>query len=182
VRRKNLEAGIEVVAAIKRQGKSIRWMITGAPDPHNEDAMDYFRKLTALRRTLGVQKEVIFLCERFKERVSNDDRRSLFAVSDMLIFPSAREGFGIPVVEAGMAGLVLVLSDLPVLKEIAGEEAIYIRRSASPESVARRAIHAMDKCPRLSFRKKMIARYAWDRVFADRILPAVLKPRTVWGK
>lgn len=180
VPRKNLETGIKLVSAFKKLGKSVRWMITGAPDPHNTDAMEYYRKLLALRSRLGVKREVIFLCERLKERVSDEDLRALFSASDMLIFPSAREGFGIPVLEAGLAGLVMVISDIPAFREISGRNAVYIRSGDTPGTVAGRALRAMKRNPQLAFRKKMMSGYSWDAVFADRILPAVLKPRSVW--
>ena len=182
VRRKNLEAGIEIVAALKNKGKSIRWMITGAPDPHNTDVMAYFKKLVSLRRKLGVRKEVIFLCERLDQRVDDDDLRALFAVSDTLIFPSSQEGFGIPALEGGLGGLLLVLSDIPALREIAGSQAVYIGKTDSPASVARRVIAGLKSSPRLSFRKKIISGYSWDAVFANRILPAAEKRGTLWPK
>lgn len=48
-------------------------------------------------------------------------RRALYVV-----LPSIYEGFGLPAVEAMSAGVPLVLSDLPVLREIAGEAALYV--------------------------------------------------------
>lgn len=174
VRRKNLEAGIEIVAELKKLGKSVRWIITGAPDPHNTDAMEYYDKLISLRRELRVEKEVIFMCERFKERISNKDLHALFAVSDMLIFPSKQEGFGIPALEGGLAGLVMVLSDIPVLREIAGTDAVYIHDGEDPAVVAGDALQALERSPRLIFRKKVMAQYSWSSIFADKIEPFIL--------
>lgn len=42
-----------------------------------------------------------------------------------LLFASAGEGFGLPLVEAARWGTPLLVSDLPVLREIAGEHATY---------------------------------------------------------
>lgn len=180
VRRKNLEAGIEIVAALKKLGKSVRWLITGAPDPHNADAFAYFRELTDLRRKRRVQREVVFLCERFKERISNEDLRALYAVSDMLIYPSIREGFGIPVLEGILAGRLILIKDIPALREVGGSDAVYIRRGDRPVAVARRAIRAFEQSPLLVRRKKMISSYSWDAVFTRRILPAVRNPKSLW--
>lgn len=180
VRRKNLEAGIKLTAAFKRAGKSIRWIITGAPDPHNADVMEYFKKLTTLRKKLGVRKEVIFMCEQSAERVSNEDLRALFSVADTLIFPSSQEGFGIPALEGGLAGLLMILSDIPALKEIAGKGAVYIRKGDKPDHVVRRALKAYAASPRFAFRKKMIAEYSWDSVFEKKIQPLVLHPKQFW--
>ena len=42
-----------------------------------------------------------------------------------MIQASLAEGFGLPIVEAGRMGVPLVLSDIPVFREIAGKEASY---------------------------------------------------------
>ncbi len=180
VRRKNLEAGIEIVAELKKTGKSIRWLITGAPDPHNADAMEYFDKLTGLRKNLGVEEEVVFLCERIKDRISNEDLRGLFAVSDMLIFPSKGEGFGIPALEGGLAGMFLVLSDIPALREIAGDNAVYIKEAEEPSDVAAHILEGLENCPHVAFRRRLIENYAWHAVFEDRIRTAIEEPERFW--
>jgi len=182
LRRKNLGLGIEIVAALKKQGKSVRWLITGAPDPHNPEAMKVFHELLALRRKLGVQREVVFLGERLESRVSNADLRSFYSMSDMLLFPSDREGFGLPVLEGGLFALLPVLRDIPALREVGGRDAVYIRRRDTPAVVAARVISALDRRVTLRTRRRIISRYSWEAVFWDQILPAVLKPGSVWGR
>ena len=56
-----------------------------------------------------------------------DDRvlRDLYAGAEALVFPSLWEGFGLPVGEALAAGSRIVCSDLPMLREIAGDDATY---------------------------------------------------------
>ncbi len=181
VRRKSLEAGIEIVAELKKAGRSIRWLITGAPDPHNADAIEYFDKLTSLRKNLGVEEEVVFLCERIKDRISNKDLRGLFSISDMLIFPSKREGFGIPALEGGLAGLFLVLSDIPALREIAGDNAVYIKDGAEPSDVAGDILSGLEICPHIAFKRKLTEKYAWHAVFDNRIRAAIEEPDKFWG-
>lgn len=45
--------------------------------------------------------------------------------SDLLLMPSLGEGYGLPIVEAGRAGCALLLRDLPVFREVAGDSARY---------------------------------------------------------
>ncbi|ALX12880.1 glycosyl transferase family 1 [Burkholderia cepacia JBK9] len=49
----------------------------------------------------------------------------LYARADGLLFASEGEGFGLPIVEAAQHGLPLLLRDLPVFREVAGEHATY---------------------------------------------------------
>ncbi len=57
--------------------------------------------------------------------VSDTDLHHLMDRVDVLVQASVAEGFGLPVVEAGSRGKPLLLSDLAVFREIAGEEASY---------------------------------------------------------
>ncbi|MXU64689.1 glycosyltransferase family 4 protein [Oceanomicrobium pacificus] len=43
-----------------------------------------------------------------------------------LLMPSRAEGFGLPVAEARMRGLPVIASDLPALREVGGDAALYI--------------------------------------------------------
>jgi glycosyltransferase involved in cell wall biosynthesis len=56
------------------------------------------------------------------------EERTLAAVyrrAALLLQPSEREGFGLPVVEAEASGLPVLASDLPVLREVGGRTATY---------------------------------------------------------
>ncbi|NJL29806.1 MAG: glycosyltransferase family 4 protein, partial [Thermoanaerobaculia bacterium] len=51
---------------------------------------------------------------------------ALYERALFVVLPSIYEGFGLPAVEAMSAGVPLVASDIPVLREIAGEAALYV--------------------------------------------------------
>lgn len=50
---------------------------------------------------------------------------ALYAGAELVALPSFYEGFGLPAIEALQAGAPLVASDLPVLREVAGDAALY---------------------------------------------------------
>ena len=50
---------------------------------------------------------------------------ALYRGAELVALPSFYEGFGLPAVEALRAGAPLVASDLPVLREVAGDAALY---------------------------------------------------------
>jgi len=181
LKRKNLGLGMEIIGAIRDSGKSVRWIVTGAPDPHNSESMNYYNLLLKLRRKLDLQKEVIFLCE-LMGRLSRRDLLGLYAMSDMLLFPSEREGFGLPVLEAGLRGLLCVISDIPALRELADRNAIFIRLDKPINKVAREIIKAMNGRPELAFRKQVMQNYSWKVVFEKNVLPVVTHPERVWKK
>ncbi len=60
------------------------------------------------------------------------------------MLPSLWEGFGLPVGEALAAGTRVVCSDLPALREIAGEDATYFD-PGDPAAIAEGILHALTR-------------------------------------
>lgn len=61
------------------------------------------------------------------EGIDDDYLCSLYAQSDALIAASLGEGFGLPLIEAAQYGLPLIVRDIPVFREVAGEYAFYFQ-------------------------------------------------------
>lgn len=57
--------------------------------------------------------------------VSASELERLYAASSAYICPSLFEGFGLPVLEAMQRGVPVACSDIPVLREVAGDAAAY---------------------------------------------------------
>ena len=76
-----------------------------------------------LRRELAAAESEGWL--RYLGYVSPSELAALYRGAAVVALPSLYEGFGIPVVEALAAGAPLVLSDLPVFREVAGDAALY---------------------------------------------------------
>lgn len=59
------------------------------------------------------------------EGIDDDYLCSLYAQADALIAASLGEGFGLPLIEAAQYGLPLIVRDIPVFREVAGNHAFY---------------------------------------------------------
>jgi len=132
VRRKNIELAIRITKAINVEGKKVSLIITSPPDPHNEDSLRYYQSLKNLAEELGVGDKVIFLYEYKDEqgkgiRVDDQLLRDLYLLSDLLLFPTSSEGFGIPILEAGICNLPVACSRIEPLTEI-GSTLMIVRK------------------------------------------------------
>jgi len=74
----------------------------------------------ALARQLGVESSILVL-----PFLTDRQLAALYRRSTVLLLPSEREGFGLPLLEAMFCGLPVVASDIPALREIGGEAALY---------------------------------------------------------
>jgi len=98
---------------------------------------------------------------------------ALFRAARVLAFPSLFEGFGLPVIEAMASGCPVACSDIPPLKEIAGDSARYCDATRE-ESVAEALAEVwQDRGLRSALIQRGLVRarqFGWDR-----IVPAMLE-------
>ncbi|MHB8631401.1 MAG: glycosyltransferase, partial [Candidatus Limnocylindria bacterium] len=165
-RRKRIEIAIDALGRLRRTYPNAALVVTGGPGAHNPANAIYARELAAqagpgvhLLHDLGVP---------VPDRVLSD----LYALADALVLPSANEGFGIPVLEAGWHRLPIICSDIPALRAVAGEDATYVPADADGRSLARAIAGRLDVDPiaRLHRRSRDLA---WPRVLAEHVLPAI---------
>jgi FkbM family methyltransferase len=62
---------------------------------------------------------------RWLSEASDQDLWESYRTSDALIANSAAEGFGLPLIEASLSGLPLIVNTIPPFQEIAGDNAFY---------------------------------------------------------
>lgn len=70
-------------------------------------------------------------------RIDHEELSNALADYDAFVFPSMAETFGFPMVEAMQAGIPLIVSDIPVHREICGDAALYFNLADSDDLAAR---------------------------------------------
>lgn len=172
-RRKNIELAIKVTAELRGMGKVATLLVMGPLGPHNPANRAYLDELKARRAELGLDEAVIFLNE-FDE-VDDGLRRELYALADALFFPSEREGFGIPILEAGLARLPIFCADIPPFRESAQAYATYFELDAAPAQIAEFIVRELDGDARFQLKRRVLDVYQWERIFTERIEPLLEK-------
>jgi len=96
--------------------------------------------------------------------LSESDLAELYRASDVLLFPTLEEGFGLPVIEAFASQLPVVTSDIPVMREVAGEAAILVSPT-DPRQLADACKLAVDSSSALAARgTSRLPNFSLDRL------------------
>lgn len=100
----------------------------------------------------------------FHDGVSDEDYRAVLRSATALVSASLDEGFGIPLVEAMSQGIPVVVSDIPIFREIGGSAALFfdprspdafadaVRRLDRPGEWAERSARSVAEAGRFTWR------------------------------
>jgi glycosyltransferase involved in cell wall biosynthesis len=169
--RKNIELGVRVVAAMRDLGHPAGLLVTGPVDPHDGEESAYLDRLRALANEVGAVSHVWCPGAASERGLTDAVVADLYSLADMLFLPSREEGFGIPVLEALLHRLPIVCSDLPVLREVAGDAATYIDPDGDPAVVARAILERLETDPVARGARRVRHGSSWEAVHARSIAP-----------
>jgi glycosyltransferase involved in cell wall biosynthesis len=112
-RHKNLPPLVRALAQVRETHPGVVLVIVGNRTKHG-------RELEELARELGVGDA---LC--LPGWVSDADLEGLYRAASCFVFPSRREGFGLPILEAMARGVPVACSNASAMPEVAGDAALY---------------------------------------------------------
>jgi glycosyltransferase involved in cell wall biosynthesis len=111
IARKRIDVLLQVIANVRRQRPDVRLVRVGGP---------FTAEQRALVRDLALDSLIVVL--PFLDRATLG---AVYRRSAMVLLPSEREGFGLPVLEALACGTPVIASDIEALREVGGPAAQY---------------------------------------------------------
>lgn len=148
-RRKNYLRLLDALARLRDQGRSCSLLIIGN-DRGELKAIE--EKINAM----GLEG-----CVKILSGLSDFEVRCIYKLCTLFVFPSSYEGFGIPILEAMAAGRPMVLSDIPVFREITESRGEYF-----PHDDTEAMASAMEKVLSSSSDRARLIEYGNERVRA----------------
>lgn len=173
--RKNIELAIRALAEVRGRYPKAMLVITGPPGPHNPANAAYFKLLTDLRESLGLKENVIFLAEHTADYIPDEVIADFYRLADALLLPSREEGFGIPVIEAGLAGMPVFCADIPPLRELGGPFATYFSPDDPPDRVGKLIVERLSGDLTFAQRQRVKNNYTWQQIYDEKIKPLLLE-------
>ena len=118
---KNLNTLVKAFAMLRVKNPGIKLVVSGISGPSRKE-------FTNILSDLSLADEVIIT-----GYISDLERDTLYANCKCFVFPSVFEGFGMPPVEALWFGVPTIVSDIPVMREVTQNKAIYVSDYKNPD-------------------------------------------------
>jgi len=117
--RKRYDLAVKAFEILWSEGVYARLILVGRPGWNNE------KTFQLIRGSSNYGKNLIW----YDSGISDEQLEELYCDSSALIFCSEAEGYGLPIIEAAAHNLPLILRDIPVFREVAGDKAFYIENT-----------------------------------------------------
>ena len=173
-RRKNIEFALRVIDAINHNFPEVALIITGPPGPHNPKNIAYLESLRSLRDELSLESKIHFLYEfgaLQSKKIPDDVIADFYQISDILLFPSFHEGFGIPILEAGLARMPIFSSDIPPVHESSNGLIHLFDPNGDPMKVGNQISTYLKSDRTYKLRKNVITKFTWESILNTKIIP-----------
>lgn len=176
LKRKNVELGLRVTAALKSAGRSCAYIVTGAPDAQNPASRGYAEELQGLRRSLRLEDDALFLHEDMP--IGGADLASLYILADALFFPSRHEGFGLPVLEGALHRLPVFCAAIEPLDTLLTHGVTLFSLEAEPAQIALMIAARLGTNDAWQARSQVRHNYAWPSVYRNYLAPLLAETET----
>ncbi len=167
--RKNIELALRALAVLSRKFPHSGLLITGPLGPHNKANVDYLHSLISLRSELSLDRKAWLLAELVQDHLSDAVISDFYRLADALLLPSREEGFGIPLLEAGLSGLPVFCSDIAPLQDLGQEFVTYFSPDDPPERVADLIFERLSTDRTFGMRGRVKRNYLWEQVYQRKI-------------
>jgi len=169
--RKNIELALHTLANLHKHFPQATLVVTGPLGPHNADNRKYFETLTNLRTQLGLQGSAHFLAELIDSFLPDEVIADFYRIADALFFPSREEGFGIPLIEAAFSHLPVFCADIPPLRELGINDAVFFSPDEDPTKIANMLAEYFQSSSTVRLSMRARSSFRWEAIYRQHIAP-----------
>jgi len=157
-KRKNYPRLLEAISSLNLKGNNLFLCIVGNEGDDSKAILDKINELKLINNV------------KLLKNLTDHEVRGLYRLCSLFVFPSLYEGFGIPIIEAMAAQCPMVLSDLPVFREITENQSLYFNEN-DPELMARAILKAYDSASEqkrlIEYGTKRVEMFKYDKLARD---------------
>ncbi len=165
LQRKNIDQAILWIDAIKKAGLNPLLLISGSQDVYGTAGASYEDYLKYFPKQLGLENEVFYLND-YNDEIGPVWQQA-FRISDVLLFSSGYEGFGIPPLEAVATRIPCWCQPLGTIPDWLAPAMTFVK---TPEEAAA-AAQELASNPVFQARKRIWREHNWNYLYDKKIWP-----------
>lgn len=127
--RRHTDILIDAFTPFAKKFSDYRLLLVG--ENHTHPYIDIDKKIRNVNRALKRNAVVRY------NSVSNDDLNALYGAAEALVYLSDYEGFGLPPLEAATIGTPVITSDIPAIREVMNDAAVFVKNNEDAEEISR---------------------------------------------
>ena len=114
----------------------------------------------------NISKQLVNVKVRFEDSIDSENQIiNIYDRTKLFVYPSLYEGFGMPLIEAISRNCIIICSDIPVFREIAGDIPDYFNLNESPRVLTKKIETALIKnAQKLSPNINFIDNFRWSNI------------------
>ncbi len=171
LQRKNLLYSLDVIAALKKDFPTIKYVITGKPSVHRSIG-DHYEDLQKKIKTLQLEDTVVLLNEKVPGVIEHPTVRAFYTISDAVFYFSKSENSGLPLLESMLLKTPVFASNLDVFKEFGGDSMPYIDYvTVSPQEAADRIKSSLECDTKGLLHAKVRTEYNLQELIEKELIP-----------
>jgi glycosyltransferase involved in cell wall biosynthesis len=148
--RKRIDVLLEVFACLRIKQQNLRLVkVSGDWTDTQQEQIN----------RLGIGNSIIHL-----KKLERTTIAALYRQASVVLLTSEAEGFGLPVIEALACGAIIVVSDIPVLREVGGAGAVYcpVEDISTWVNTVEELLENPNSAPSLDIRLTQAQKYSWS--------------------
>lgn len=152
---KNLELVLKALKILEKEIPDLKFLIASARDV-------FHQRFGQLVKDYRLENKVIM-----PGFIPTNDLAGLYKSAEAFVFPSLSEGFGIPGLDAMLAGLPVLVSNIPVFYEVYGEAVLYFDPKNERDLAEKiKLIFKNQKLRQelIAKGKKQVQKYSWQKM------------------
>lgn len=132
---KGLSVLLDAFMLCKKKGLDARLIIIGNAENFRSGDKETVSKIVSLQSCTDNQKDIFFT-----GKITDTDLMEYYKKARLLVQPSLYEGFGMPPMEALASGTNVILSDIPVFREIYSDFPVTFFKSQDADDLAEKIL------------------------------------------
>ena len=168
LKRKNYELAINITKELLSSGQKCKLLMTAPFDPHNPATIKYYHHLCNLVEKMQLENQILFLSgprSKYGLKIGYRELQDLYRISDLLLFTSSKEGFGIPLLESGVMKLPIACTDIAPLREITEDRTLLFRLDDEPAHIAQQIIEFLKTQSTHLMFKQAVSTFSWEAIY-----------------